>query len=489
MMYHTQNNDGSVTNDWYSDWQLRRGEVSTSLADALEQAIRSGRLPAGTRLPTHRDLSRRLGVAVSTVSRVYAEATRRGLIDGTVGRGTFVLPIAREHEPGSSRDGLRPLERLYLPLMQRGDAINLSLNEPLSVGTGEILRDALLAVAAKGNLGDLAHYQPPQGQLEHRQAGAAWLSELGVEATAEDVYAVSGGQTALMTIFLGLARPGDTVLTEELTWPGALSVGRLTGIRLVPVAIDHEGLVPDAFETACQAFRPRFLYTMPTLHNPTTATASLGRRQEIARIARTHNTMIVEDDAYGFLVEPRATSYWQLARDITVYLTSLSKSIAPALRVGFMAVPPRLHKVMRTAMRATTTMVSPVLLELTSHLINSGAGIRATELQTAAARQRQKLAASILGQGGPGQVGSAPTSLHFWLRLPSDMRNAVFVADALANGVAVTPGDAFAVMPGQDPGGVRLCLCAEPSQARVEQALTTLARLLHVDHAAALPII
>jgi DNA-binding transcriptional MocR family regulator len=422
---------------------------------------------------------------VSTVSRAYAEATRRGLVGGTVGRGTFVLPIVREREPMSNRDGLRPLERLYLPLMQRESAINLSLNEPLSDGTDERLRLALKAVTERGDLGGLAHYHPVQGRPAHREAGAAWLRELGVEVASDDVYAVSGGQTALMTIFLGLARPGDTVLTEELTWPGALSVGRLTGIRLMPVTIDGEGMVPEAFETACQNLRPRLVYTMPTLHNPTNATASLARRQEIARIARAHNVLIVEDDAYGFLVEPRATPYWELAPDITVYLTSLSKSIAPALRVGFMSVPPRLHKAMRAAMRATTTMVSPVLLELAAEMINSGAGRDAIQFQMAAAARRQKLAVSMLGPDG-----SAPTSLHYWLRLPPEMRNAIFVADALAHGVAVTPGDAFTVIPWQDPGGVRICLCAEPSTARVEEALAIVARLLHAaDHITAMPII
>ena len=470
--------------EWYSEWFVRRSEVFSSLADTLEQAIRSGVLAPGARLPTHRALSKRLGVAVSTVSRAYAEATRRGLIGGTVGRGTFVLSGWREADAGSNRDGLRPLERLYLPLMQREGAINLSLNEPLSDGTDERLRRALEALIAKRDLNGLAHYQPVQGQLEHRQAGAAWLRELGVDAPADDIYAVSGGQTALMTIFLGLARPGDTVLTEALTWPGAISVGRLTGIRLMPVAMDEEGLVPEAFDTACQTLRPRFVYTMPTLHNPTNATAGLGRRQEIVLIARAHGVLIVEDDAYGFLVEPRATPYCQLARDITIYLTSLSKSIAPALRVGFMTVPPRLHKAMRAAMRATTTMVSPLLLDLAAHLIDSGAGREAIRFQVAAASQRQRLAVSILGQ-----EGSAPSSLHYWLRLPSDIRNAAFVADALASGVAVTPGDAFTVLPGQDSGGVRLCLCAEPARERVEHALSTVARLLHADQAAAVPII
>lgn len=470
--------------DWFSDWQLRRGDVATSLADALEQAIRSGRLAAGAQLPTHRDLSKRIGVAVSTVSRAYAEATRRGLIGGTAGRGTFVLDPPGRGDGASSREGLRPLERLYLPLMQRADAINCSLNEPLPNGTGELLRSALTAVAAKVDLDDLAHYQPPQGRLDHRQAGALWLRGLGVEASPEDIYVVSGGQTALLTIFLGLARPGDTVLTEELTWPGAISVARLTGIRLAPVAMDDEGMLPAAFDAACRDHAPRFVYTMPTLHNPTTATASAGRRREILAIAREHGVLIVEDDAYGFLIEPRATAYCQLDRDMTVYLTSLSKSIAPSLRTGFMAVPTRLHRAMRSAMRATTTMISPILLDLTREMILSGAGEQAARAQIGATRRRQALAASIFGAESP-----APTSLHYWLKLPPGTHNAAFVADALANGVAVTPGDAFTVVPGTDAGGVRVCLGAEPDVARLETALTILGRLLAADHSAGLPII
>ncbi len=202
------------------------------------------------------------------------------------------------------------------------------------------------------------------------------------------------------------------------------------------------------------------------------------------RIARANNVLIVEDDAYGFLVEPRTVTYCHLAREITVYLTSLSKSIAPSLRVGFMVVPPRLHRALRAAMRATTAMVSPVLLELAAEMIRSGAGLEATRFQAAAARRRQALAARILGQ-----TNSAPTSLHFWLRLPPRSQQRRFVADALANGVAVTPGDAFTLVPGHDPGGVRLCLCAESDEARVEEALTTLARLLHADQRAAVAIV
>src|ERR1044072_8325292 len=112
-MYQNRNNHEDSMNEWYLDWLQHRGDVATSLANTREQAIRSGRLAPGAQLPTHRDLSKRLGVAVSTVSRAYAEAARRGLIGGTVGRGTFVLPTERSSDVSSNREGLRPLERLY----------------------------------------------------------------------------------------------------------------------------------------------------------------------------------------------------------------------------------------------------------------------------------------------------------------------------------------------------------------------------------------
>lgn len=476
---------GEVTmNDWYCEWLVRRGDTASSLADALERAIRRGHLQPGDRLPTHRDLSRQVGVAVSTVSRAYAEAARRGLIRGSAGRGTFVLDTAGGAGTDVNGEALRPLERLYLPIMQRADAINLSLNEPMPDGVGERLRDSIRALAAAPDLDGLAHYQPPQGQARHREAGSKWLRALGVDAAPDGIFAVPGGQTALMTIFLGLARPGDTVLTEELTWPGALAVARLSGIRLIPVGMDSQGLLPEAFEAACARHRPRFLYTMPTLHNPTNATAGPARRREIARIARERQVLIVEDDAYGFLAEPRGTPYWELASDRTVYLTSLSKAVSPALRVGFMAVPARLRTSMLAAMRATTVMVSPVLLEMAAHMIDSGAGEAAAAYQAGTARRRQNLAASILGADG-----SAPASFHYWLRLPRDVHNAAFAAEALARGVAVTHGDVFLVAPGQEAGGVRLCLCAEPDDGRVEHALRTLAGLLDVNRAEAIPIV
>jgi len=468
---------------WLPDIGVAYGDAYALLADALEQAVRVGRLKAGDKLPTHRELSRHLGVAVSTITRGYSEAARRGLIESTVGRGTFVKNTAGSRLTVEPEDH-RPLERMYVSLLSRANAVDLSLNHPLRNSAGGALAEGLAEISRSSELEDLVLYHPPQGRADHRAAGAKWLEFLGVDADADDIIVAAGGQTALLTILLAFARRGDVVLTERLTWPGVLAIGQALGIRLEGVETDAEGIVPEAFERACRQFAPRLLYTMPTLQNPTTATAGIERRREIVRIARQHSVVIVEDDAYGFVVEPRATSYRELARESTIYLTSLSKPIAPAMRLGYVAAPASLRRRLLASFRATTVMASPLLAHLASRLIEDGEAARLARFQAAAAERRQRLADRILGT-----EGTVRASLHRWLRLPPGVSTANFVADALAHDVALTTGEVFAVVANDDPRGVRLCLCAESDESRLEGALRVLARLVTLDQSSGLPVV
>ncbi|MCB1486239.1 MAG: PLP-dependent aminotransferase family protein [Bauldia sp.] len=467
---------------WLPDIDRGYGDAYVLLADAIEGAIRSGRLKAGEKLPTHRALARQLGVAISTVTRGYAEATGRGLLESTVGRGTFVRSATNGAAAGAAET--RPMERMYVSAVAEADVVDLSLNHPLRQGAGKALGESLSAMAAETDLDELSLYHPPHGRADHRAAGAGWLDFLGVAADPEDVMVVSGGQTGLLSILLAFARRGDVVVTESLTWPGALAIAQSVGIRLEAVDMDREGLDPDRFEEACKRFAPRLLYTMPTLQNPTTATASLDRRERIARIAREYGVLIVEDDAYGFILKPRVTSYWEIAPDISIYLTSLSKPIAPAMRIGYLAARAPQRRRLLGTLRATTVMPSPLLSELAARMIRNGEGAERANFQADAAFRRQRLADRILGPGS-----SVPASLHRWLPLPHGIRSADFVASALSRGVAVTPGDVFAVRPGDDPAAVRVCVCAEPDEGRLERALNVLARLVEADRSAALPVV
>ncbi|MCB1497837.1 MAG: PLP-dependent aminotransferase family protein [Bauldia sp.] len=467
---------------WLPDIDRGYGDAYVILADAIEGAIRSGRLKAGERLPTHRALARQLGVATSTVTRGYAEATGRGLLESTVGRGTFVRSATNGNSAGGAET--RPLERMYVSSVPEADVIDLSLNHPLKQGAGQALGESLSAMIGETDLDELSLYHPPHGRADHRAAGADWLNFLGVEADPEDVMVVAGGQTGLLSTLLAFARRGDVVVTESLTWPGALAIAQSVGIRLESVDLDDEGLDPDRFEEACKRLGPRLLYTMPTLQNPTTATASTGRRKDIARIAREHGVLIVEDDAYGFILQPRVSSYWEIAPDISIYLTSLSKPIAPAMRIGYLAARAQHRRRLLGTLRATTVMPSPLLSELAARMIRSGEGAKRANFQADAAFRRQRLADRILG---PASGVSA--SLHRWVPLPPGIRTSDFVASALSQGVAVTPGDVFCVRPGDDPGAVRVCVCAEPDERRLERALNTLARLAEADRSAALPVV
>lgn len=154
------------------------------------------------------------------------------------------------------------------------------------------------------------------------------------------------------------------------------------------------------------------------------------------------------------------------------------------MRIGYVAARAALRRRLLATLRATTVMPSPLLSELAARMIRNGDGAERANFQAAAARRRQRLADRILGS-----ANSVPVSLHRWLPLPPGLRTSDFVANALSHGVAVTPGDVFSVPLNVDPAGVRVCVCAEVDEKRLERALHVIADLLAVDRSSALPVV
>ena len=265
--------------NWLPDLSRHNGPRYRAIAEALAEDVRGGRLAAGTRLPTHRDLAWKLRLTIGTVSRAYAEAERRGLIAGEVGRGTYV-----RHPTGVVPDAM-PGD--ILGETQDPDFIDLTINRPSAAGEEEAIAAALQGLAADPDLVRLLDYQAPAGRREDRVAGAAFLERCGLATTPEQVVMTAGGQHAMACVIAALTQPGDTLAAEALTYPGLRALARLLQLRLVPIAMDEQGLVPDALEAACRAAPVRALYTMPTLHNPTTATMPVARRQSRGRSGAT----------------------------------------------------------------------------------------------------------------------------------------------------------------------------------------------------------
>ena len=444
---------------WQPDPDRFTGPRYRAIAEALACDVREGRLKPGDRLPTHRDLAWHLKVTVGTVSRAYAEAERRGLIAGEVGRGTFI----RGSEPPAP--STLPPERGPEPQK----LLNLAQNHPMPGEEVPLFAQTLREIADGPGLARLLEYQNHTGLPPAREAGAAWLGLAGVGAPPDRILVTAGGQHCLATILGAYANPGDVVATEALTYPGLKAACQMRQVRLEGIAVDAEGILPDAFAAACRQWPIRMLYLTPNVSNPLAGTLSLGRRQAIVETARRHDVLIVEDDVYGFLID-RPPPFAALAPERTFLVNSLSKSAAPGLRIGYILAPAERIDRLALAVRSTIWMVPPLMVEIATRWINSGIALRLANAKRQEAAQRQIMARGILGSAVMGN----PNAYHLWLPLDERWRASEFVTEARRLNIAVTGANAFTVGRIAPMNGIRVCLGSVADLGALEAALMTI---------------
>jgi DNA-binding transcriptional MocR family regulator len=450
---------------WAPDLAQHAGPRYVAIAEALAADVKRGRLRPGDRLPTHRDLAYRLGVTVGTVTRAYAEAEGRGLVRGEVGRGTYVLALPPSVATFGPRD----------PVSDPRAPIDLSINVAWPGDSDAPLGEALAQLSQRSDLTALLSYQPHRGLPAHRAAGAAWIERSrGFSVSPEQILVTCGGQHG-MTVALGaLARPGDLVLCEALTYPGMRIIANLLHLRLQGVAMDEHGLIPEAVDAACRAGAPKVLYCMPVVQNPTGCLMPEERRRAIAEIAQAHGVAIIEDDVYGFLAPDGPPPLVSYAPRLGHYVTSASKSIAPGLRIGFLVVPPGTEPGFALALRAITWMATPLTAEIVAGWIADGTADRLAASRREESSARQRVAKTALAGF---DYRAADTAFHGWLVLPPRWRSETFVAAARDRGVLVTPAEAFMVGP-VAPQAVRICLGGARDREPQTRGLAILRELL-----------
>jgi DNA-binding transcriptional MocR family regulator len=439
-----------------------------AMADALSRDVAAGRLKPGDRLPTHRALARALGVHVMTVSRGYGEAARRGLVEGTVGRGTFVRGQASA-VPAALRagDGERLVDFNF----------NVPLVDPLLLDAGPVLdelaRDSARVPLATGYL--------TRGLPEHRAAGAAWMARSGAAVDVDRVLVCGGAQQAMTLALSLLVEPGEVVLADEVTYPGLKTLTDLLRVRLVGVAGDAEGMLPDALAAAAMRNRSRVVFTLPNVHNPTGVVLGAARRAELVEVARRHGLSFVEDDTYGFLLDDAPPPLAALAPERTWFVASTSKAIAPGLRIGYLAVPDegagtaaRLDRV-EGAVTAVGWMAAPLMGEIATRWIDGGAADRIVAAKRREIALRRGLVDRLLG---PDATASHPASCHVWLPLPTPWRPADLAAAARERGVALAPAEVFVAERARVPRAVRVCIGTPTTRGECERGLGVLVGLL-----------
>ncbi len=449
-----------------SEWKPRLkggdGPLYQAIADAIVADVTAGRLAPGARLPTHRDLARALGVALATVTRAYREALSRGAIEAAPGRGSFVRRLAGEWPLGGA--GVRA----------PGDFTDLSVAHPLYSADPE-LSAALRSVADGVDVQRLLRYQPLRAHPRYSTAGRRWLEVCGCPASASVPIFTAGAQHAGFVLLSVLARPGDVVVTDDLTYPGFLSACELRGVRAQGVPMDRDGMIPDALAEVCRRERPTALYLVPTFQNPTGLVVSRERREKLADLAETHGLQVIEDDTLRLLHPDPLPTVTSLIPHRSSFIASLSKAVAGGLRLAFVATPPHLEAALEAAAGATAFTVSPLLVELATRWIEEGTALQAVVRRQTEIGERQRLAAEILG---PHRCASHSRSYYLWLPMPEGWKSTDFEVEARRRGVGVTGSRAFAPNAESAPDGVRVCLSAAEDRDQLAAALRSLGTLL-----------
>jgi DNA-binding transcriptional MocR family regulator len=431
------------------------------LADAVAAEIATGSLKPGDRLPPQRSFAYERKIAVSTASRVYTELLRRGLVVGEVGRGTFIS--------GEARRGVAA------PAEPRGARIDLEFNYPLLPEQSVLIAKSLEPLNRPGALDAALKQATSIGTAAARKIAADYLTRQNAEwsPTPEQMVFTGNGRQSIAAALAAIVPIGGRCGVEALTYPFIKGIAARLGVALVPLAMDENGVRPDAVQKAHREAHLSALYVQPVIHNPLGMTMPHARRADLLRVVEKLDLTVIEDMVYGFLDDapPLAAS----APDRCVVLDSLSKKVAPGLSLGFVVPPLRLRENVMASVRSGGWTASGFAFSAAQLLMSDGTAAELAKLKRSDAQQRQKIAASCLA-GFEIQTNSK--SYHLWLTLPAHWRSQTFVAAAARRDIALTPSTTFAASPGHAPNAVRLALAAPPIE-QLETALRALSAILN----------
>lgn len=430
--------------------------VYRQIAQALSERIRTGELAPGERLPAVRTLARTLQVNTITVVKAYRELEQLGLVRARTGSGTFVVPGGRVNvrAPGIGKEAdLLGQGQVEIP----PGAINFASATP---------DPGLLPVAAVQRLlnrvierdgGQAFAYQDSRGYLPLREAVASALGTLGICAAAGAIQVISGGQQGIDVVAKSLLGPGDAVLVECPTYPGAMAAFRSRGARILSVPLEADGPDLTALERLLATVRPRIFYVMPTFQNPTGVVYSRKKKEALLALAQRFGLTLLEDDYLRELnfTEADLTPLAALAPpEVPVlYLKSFSKVLLPGLRLAFLVVPPALGGEVLAAKHTSDIFTSGLFQRVFELFLRERTWEEQLGRIRAVYEERYRTMIAALRDTLPPEITFTPPpgGLNFWLRLPGKQDAAALYQEALKEGVVISPGALFVPAPGPSP--------------------------------------
>ena len=448
---------------WPPDPAMLQRPVYKSLAETLVQAIEAGEMRSGDRLPTHRQLSSHLGVSVQTVSRAYDELIRQGVVIGEVGRGTFV------------RSGRNEARTPFLPDSASGKFTDFSMVVPVFEPLhANIMREALTRLGTNLPASAISSFRSSRALQKYNPAALKWLKACGLDLPSQRVIMTNGGTSAMTIALMAAASQGDLVVTEELGHHALKPLSRYLGLRIDGLETDNFGVIPSAFARACEKANVRVICLMPTGLSPTATTMPAERREELVKLARRYDVLIVENDAWGPLQTQRPPPVAAMAPERTFYFTSLTKCLMPGLRFGYLIVPETYEQAAANRHLVTNWMATPLMAEIASWWIEDGTAQYLLHWQQQALGKRNRLAAQKLADI---DFHASENGMHIWLSLPVSWTEEAFIAEVRSNRIAVAPGSSFEIAETVRKKGVRISLGAEKERI-LAQGLSSIANIV-----------
>ncbi|MFP7473752.1 PLP-dependent aminotransferase family protein [Niallia taxi] len=446
---------------WKPSIDKRDKPIYQTLARQLEQDVLDGVLLPGTKLPPQRELADYLDLNLSTISKAFKVCELKGLVSASVGSGTFVSYDALSN--AYLLEDTKPKHLIEMGATLPDDASY----EPLMLQLKTMLQESdYERWFGYGRAGE---------SLWQKDAAVKLMRRGGFETTVDHILFANGGQNAIAAALASLCKPGDRIGVDHHTYPGLKTVAAMLSVQIVPIRSEYYQLSPESFEHACKNENIKGIYIIPDYHNPTASFMSVENREKIAAIAKKYNQFVIEDASYHLLSNNPLPSVASFAPDQVIYISSLSKSFAPGLRLAYVAVPKQFKEPLSKALYNLNITVSPLLAELTARMIVSNQFETLVESHREQNIRRNKLADEYLSDYTC--VGDE-TGIFRWLLLPGKLTGAEFEALAAQNGVQVYAAERFVVGNSCPDRAVRISVCAPESMEELKLGLVILKRLL-----------
>ena len=354
-------------------------------------------------------------------------------------------------------------------------ALRLNAPPPARHVFNPIIRGALAELLERDEPYSIMGYHRWCGTEADRQAGSDFCSKrLGYRPDRGRIVLTSSTQSTLNMLLPGLVGTGGALAVDELTYPPIKGFAARHGIKLVPIRMDEEGILPDEFKEACTKYNPRALYPLSTLQNPTTGTMSIERRKEIVAIARQFGVSIIEDDIYSLIPENAPPPLSALAPEISWYLLGLAKSVAPGTKVAYVVAPSKesAERLFWPGVRATFWMTAPLSAALATHIIQNKSIFEILNAVRSATVARHQLVHEHFSQI---QYRLGNGGLHVWIPMPAKVDSKIVAENLEAKRVLVSTSEGFVVGDAQPPQAIRIGLGNPSDNETLESALRTIA--------------